>query len=404
MIKKQRITSIVAGLGLYLLTTGASAWAFGAFESRSATISPFAGNTQGGTALVIDASEPKDQACPINGKMYTKTEKNAWDQVRPILAMIENSTEARPQSGLSSADVVYEAVAEGGITRFMAVFYCGAMANPGTIAPMRSARIYFVNIAAEYNQPVYMHVGGGNCSRDQASEQCTSDKRAFALEELGKLGWRVAKGNDFDTTFDSGVPVFKRDENRLGPNKVLAIEHTMIASLTAAWQQATTRGFTGEMQDGSKWTKKFVEWKFKDGASEDQRGGTGSISFDFWEGYKDYSVRWEYDKSNNIYKRFTGDQPHIDLENNQQLSASNVVIQFAKEEGPIDIQKHMLYQVIGKGKGLVFQNGQVIEIAWEKQSQTARTIFTEAKSGKEIQFARGVVWVEVVPANNEISY
>lgn len=401
---KPHFTSIVAGFGFYLLTTGASAWAFGAFESRSATISPFAGNAQNGTQLVIDSAEPRDQACPINGKMYTKTEKTAWNQVRPILAMIENSTEARPQSGLSSADVIYEAVAEGGITRFMAAFYCGAIANPGIIAPMRSARIYFVNIAAEYNQPIYMHVGGGNCSRDQATEQCTSDKRAWAIEELGKLGWRVAKGNDFDTTFDSGVPVFKRDENRLGPDRELAVEHTMIASLQTAWQQAEKRKFTGEMADGSAWIKKFKEWKFKDGVAESERGDVGTISFGFWEGYKDYDVRWEYDKAGNIYKRFSGDQPHMDLENNQQLSASNIIVQFVKEEGPIDIHKHMLYQVIGKGKALIFQNGQVIEAAWEKSNQLARTLFTEAKSGKEIQFVRGVVWVEVVPANNEISY
>lgn len=402
-MNKSRLFAIIAGIGLYIFSTGLSAWAFGAFNPSTSQISPTPTVSETNGGLAINPSEPKDQSCPTNGKLFTKTEKTAWESQRPILAMIENHTDARPQSGLSQADVLYEAVAEGGITRFMGVFYCGAVANPGKIAPVRSARIYFVNIAAEYNNPVYMHVGGGNCSRDEASGECTSDKRAWALEELADLDWRKRGGNDFDTTLDSGVPVFKRDENRLGPDKVLAVEHTMIGSLSAAWQQANKRGFTGVNDDNKSWESNFREWKFKDGANLDKRGDVNSISFDFWSGYKDFTARFEYDKDNNVYKRFTGGEPHLDLENNQQLTTSNLVIQFAKEEGPLDSHKHMLYHVIGKGKALLFQNGQVVEASWEKPNQTGKTIFTD-KTGKEVQFVRGVIWVAVVPANNEIVY
>jgi len=59
----------------------------------------------------VSPSEAKDQACPLNGQMYTATEKNAWEKKRPLAVMIENTPDARPQSGLSNADVVFEAVA-----------------------------------------------------------------------------------------------------------------------------------------------------------------------------------------------------------------------------------------------------------------------------------------------------
>ena len=187
------------------------------------------------------ANEPKTEICPINGALFSKTEKERWETKRPVLAMIENHLESRPQSGLSLADVVYEAVAEGGITRFMGVFYCGAQADVARVAPVRSARIYFVNLAAEYNQPIYMHVGGANCSRNEGTKQCTTNPKAMAIEELAKMGWRKPRGNDFDTTSDIGYPVLLRDYNRLGADKILATEHTMVGSLPAAWREAEKR-------------------------------------------------------------------------------------------------------------------------------------------------------------------
>ena len=66
--------------------------------------------------------------------------------------MIENSVDARPQSGLSSADVIYEAVAEGGITRFLTVYYCQ---DPVEVGPVRSARTYYVDFASEYGDALY---------------------------------------------------------------------------------------------------------------------------------------------------------------------------------------------------------------------------------------------------------
>lgn len=402
MSQAKATVTIIGAVGLYLATTAAS---FGAFRwlqtgPGEEFTSPLV-TSEGG--LAIDPGEPKDQECPINGAKFTKTERKAWEEKRPVVAMLENHTDARPQSGLSRADVVYEAVAEGGITRFMGVWYCGAQAEDGKIAPVRSARMYFVNLAQEYNTPIYVHVGGGNCSRDEGTGECTSHKKAWALEELAKIGWRRRGGNDFDTLGDIGAPVLMRDQNRLGPQRQLAVEHTMVGFLGNIWKEAAKRGFTNKNEQGSEWRDDFDQWSFTDDAKEGDRGGVAKISFEFWDDYSDFLVEWQYDTGSNSYKRVNGGEAEVDLETNQQLTAKNVIVQFVKEEGPLDGHKHMYYEVVGKGKMLVFNNGQITEGAWEKVSPESRTKFKDSK-GKDIKLVGGQTWIELVPAGQQVSY
>ena len=381
-----------AGLAYAIVPSGG-----GSLISPTATVDA----EKKGPGFAQFAAEPKTEVCPINGKLYTKSEKALWEARRPILTMIENDIHARPQSGLSYADVVYEAVAEGGITRFMGVFYCGAQGSTAKVGPVRSARIYFVNIAAEYNTPVYMHVGGGNCSRDEASGQCTSNKKAFALEELAKLGWRKSGGNDFDTTGDTGAPVLYRDYNRLGATVTLDTEHTMVGSLPAAWRQADKRGYSNLMPDGKTWLTGFKPWK--NGTVELAGAAASDIKYDYWTNYKDFAVEWKYDPATKEYLRIQGSGPQIDLETGKQISSPNVLIQFAKEEGPLDDHKHMFYTVIGDGTGYYFNGGQAIQIKWKKATQTGRTIYTDL-TGKEITFTPGAIWISILPIGNKVVY
>lgn len=347
------------------------------------------------------ANEAKTEVCPLNGKLYSKSEKNLWETRRPILAMIENDKSVRPQSGLSSADIVYEAVAEGGITRFMGVFYCGAQADATRVAPVRSARIYFVNLAAEYNTPIYMHVGGANCGRDQATGQCVSNPKAFAIEELAKLGWRKPGGNDFDTTGDIGIPVMKRDYDRLGNAATIATEHTYVGYLPYAWKEAEKRGFTSKMTDDSRWISGFTSWKI--GTPAPSTTPATDIKFNFWKNYADFAVEWKYDTASKTYLRFNGGAAHMDLDTKLQLSASNVIVQFAKETELGDYGKHLYYDVIGTGTGFLFQNGNATEITWKKVSQKTRTLFYD-KTGKEVILTPGNIWVEILPTGNKVEY
>ena len=379
-------------IGVYLLATGISLAIF-SFARKSSGVS----STQVGTTRSkIDQSLPKTEECPINGQKYTKAERDIWEGRRPATVMIENHSESRPPSGLSRADVVYEAVAEGGITRFLSVFYCGAAAEDVQVAPVRSARIYFLDYAAEYgDRPLFMHVGGAN---DYSGSGDTA-RDVRALETLESMGWRVPGGNDLDTTYDSGYPIFWRNYERLG--REVATEHTMMASLDAAYKEAEKRGFAAKDEDGVAWDNDFVSWKFADDKA--QSPTATDISFGFWDNKGDYDVEWKYDSGNNSYLRFNGGEEYTDLTTKAQISAKNVVILFARERGPVDRNLHMFYTTTGTGEALIFQNGIAIEGTWKKTARDARTIFTDEK-GKEINFVRGPIWIEVVPAGNSVNY
>ena len=213
------------------------------------------------------------------------------------------------------------------------------------------------------------------------------------------MGWRVPGGNDLDTTYDSGYPIFWRNYERLG--REVATEHTMMASLDAAYKEAEKRGFAAKDEDGVAWDNDFVSWKFADDKA--QSPTAADISFGFWDNKGDYDVQWKYDSGNNSYLRFNGGEEYTDLTTKAQISAKNVVILFARERGPVDRNLHMFYTTTGTGEALIFQNGIAIEGTWKKTTRDSRTIFTDEK-GKEISFVRGPIWIEVVPAGNSVNY
>jgi hypothetical protein len=123
-----------------------------------------------------------------------------------------------------------------------------------------------------------------------------------------------------------------------------------------------------------------------------------------WKGYEaDYGVKWVYDRTSNLYKRFNGGVAHMDLESKQQLTAKTVAILFAKETGPVDEHLHLLYDNVGTGTGLVFEDGKVIKATWKKPLKTSRTKFYDA-NGKEISFNRGQIWIEMLPTGTPVTY
>ncbi|RJR15434.1 DUF3048 domain-containing protein [Candidatus Microgenomates bacterium] len=390
MKKNKGITYIVVAIVLYIVSTGVSFAVFKALGTGSTTTeTPLVQNEQG--HFVIDPSLPKTEACPINGQMFTKLERDIWEKRRPLAVMIENHVDARPQTGLSYADVVYEAVAEGGITRFMGVYYCGIAAYNIGFAPVRSARTYYVDWVSEYDA-LYNHVGGaGRCNDD------TVDERAKALCQIDEYGIK-----DMDQ-FGLPFKVCRRNENRLG--RVVAWEHTVECFSNELYNYAQEKyDWTNVDAEGVAWDENFDSWTFKDDAKEGDRGTVSSISFVHWEGYdNDFGVQWNYDSASNSYKRVMGGQPHVDFENKQQLIAKNVVIQMTREIDSVDEHAHVLYDTIGTGKALIFQDGDVIVGTWKKPKRTARTKFYDAQ-GKEVALNRGPVWIEVMSNLVDVTY
>lgn len=400
-ISSKTFTIVASFIGLYLLSTGVSVIVFSyVLPKPGTTISP---DAISGSRSRIDPNLPKTEECPINGAKFTTIERDIWQSRRPITAVIENHVDSRPPSGVSKADVVYEAVAEGGITRFLNVFYCGVSAEDTRIGPIRSVRVYFVELASEYGgEPLFVHSGGansvcGSCPGGvKPRGQVAPEADAFRL--LANIGWRVAGGNALDAGTNVGFPIVWRDYERI-PGA--ATEHTFMGSTDKLFDEGAKRGFGFNDSDGVPWNKNFVSWKFSD-----DKGGGGSasnISFKFWDNKPEYDVEWKYDSQSNSYKRINGGKEHVDMDSKTQLSAKNVVIQFAKESGPVDKEGHMLYTTTGTGEALIFQNGTVIEGTWKKDTRTSRTKFMD-KTGREISFVRGTIWVEIVPVGNEIKY
>ena len=178
---KNYIFIFIGALILYLVSTGVSYALFTNFGAKreSVSIDEKVDEIVGDENFQVDESLPKTEACPLNGKLYTKPERAIWEKRRPLAVMLENSVDARPQSGISKADIIYEAVAEGGITRFMGLFYCG-VAEKTEFAPVRSARTYFVDWVSEYDA-LYNHVGGAGVCSDP-----TVDERAKALCQIDR--------------------------------------------------------------------------------------------------------------------------------------------------------------------------------------------------------------------------
>lgn len=380
------------GVSLYVVATGLSYAAFSTLApSKQKELPAITSNVPSPQArFTLDPSIPRTEVCPLNGMLYTKQEKEVWDTRRPLAVMIENHADSRPQSGLSRADVVYEAVAEGGVTRFMGMFYCGASAASIPLAPVRSARIYFLPWVLEYDA-LYNHVGGaGRC------DDPTVDDRAKALCRIEQ--WKIKDMDQFGISF----PTCYRNYDRL--DHEVATEHTMVCETDKLYNLAATRGWTNVDAKDVSWDENFRSWKFKDEAKENQRGTVDDISYAAWSGYEaEYGVEWKYDSASNTYKRFNGGAAHMDLETDEQLSPKAVVLMFADEDRGLDEHAHLYYENIGSGDALVFQDGEVTEGTWKKKDKSARTLFYDSK-GQEIQLNAGQIWINMLPTGTDVAY
>lgn len=375
-------------IGVYLITTIISFVIFsGVIKSLGDVQSPVPDAVTDGSKTLFDESLPKTEPCPLSGQLFSKQQRQWWESHRPLGIMIENHEDARPQSGLSKADVVYEAVAEGGITRFLAVYYCQ---DAEIVGPVRSARTYFLDFISEYGDyPLYAHVGGAN-----------TPGPADALGQIRDYGWQ--NYNDLNQ-FSIGFPVFYRDYDRLG--RTVATEHTMYSSTTRLWDYAKEeRGLSNVDEDGNSWDEDFTYYEYKEDVAESSRPQAQGISYVAWDNQNNYVVDWQYDRKTNSYVRSNGGQPHIDLNTEQPLSAKNVVILFMRESRANDGYEgnlHMIYGTKGTGSAIVFQDGKEVEAKWSKANRTARLVLTDSR-GQEIEYNPGLTWFSVLSPDTTV--
>ena len=374
MINK-KLQIVVASIILYVLSFATSYMIFAStLKGPLNIVTPFGNLTD-----ITSGSEEgtKDRPCPLNGALYTKVREEQWKTRRPLAVTVENHVDARPAIGLSRADIIYEAVAEGGITRFLAIYLCQ---DAGDIAPVRSARTYFLDWVSEYDA-IYAHVGGANTPGP--------------ADALGQI--RQYEIRDMDQ-FGLGFPTYWRGTDKLAPHNV----HSTTKKL---WEAAQERGFGPEDEKSVRWDKNFSIWKFKDDVPPETRGDQKPIAVPFWSEAPDYTVTWQYDKETNLYRHLHGQTAQQDSLTDEQLSAKTVIIQFQTEKDANDgyPDGHLLYGTTGSGDALIFMDGQVQKGQWLKEKRTSRTKFLDAK-GKEIELNRGQIWIQTIPVGNEVDY
>jgi hypothetical protein len=387
ILSSKKFMIALSFLGLYLFSAGTS-WAIFSYIKGPSNASQDISESRS----KIDPDLPRTEECMINGKMYSEPVREIWESRRPLTAVVENHEFARPYSG-----------------RFLAVFHCGSAQEDFELAVIRSARVYFIDWAAEYGDyPLFLHWGGANniCSNCPGGVKPwgDTDPRVDSFKMLSKIGWRNGTyGNDLDGQSNFGYPSLVRVEDRLGRGEDTPDEHTPTAFIDLVFQKAEERGFGYKDAEGNAWDENYVSWKFTDGSALSTPTAQ-EISFEFWSNKGDYDVEWKYDGSTNSYLRNNGGEPFTDFYfDNEQIRASNVVVQFVKEEAGVDGEGHLFYKTTGTGDALVFQNGDVIEATWEKAKQASRTVYYD-ENDEEISFVRGEIWIEAVPAGNKVNY
>lgn len=267
--------------------------------------------------------------------------------------MIENSVDARPQAGLVDAGVVFEAIAEGGITRFLALFQ---EAQPDYIGPIRSARPYYVRWASGFDA-AYIHSGG--------SGEALQLIRTLGVKDLdhGALGEKIAS----------------RVSNRYAP-------HNVYSSMAKIEQIRNEKGYTTSTFDSF---ARLTEENKKELVSQPAL----SISFDISSPL--YDTSYTFDSESKLYKRVMAGEPHTDERSGKQISPRVVVaLYMAYSIHPDGV--HSVYNNIGSGKAMIFQNGVAVEGVWEKSSDTA-SLHIKTTSGEDMPLEAGQKWFTAIP-------
>lgn len=292
-----------------------------------------------------------------NNKPQEAVQDNKEKLKRPIAFMINNIPEAWPQSGIYAADYVYEMLVEGGITRLMAVYT--TKSDIEKIGPIRSARHNFLDITMEYNA-IYAHFGG-------------SPK---AFEDIGKLKIPSLNGIPLDGK------MYWRDSTRKAP-------HNAYTSISKTLEYAQKFGFDKEIG-----MDKFL-------FNNNQTVLTGNDAISIKIPYSiSHITSYQYDNATGLYNRFMRNVPHVDGLINKQLTAKNIIIQFAKNNTMDDENRQEIY-LVGNGKGYYITDGKYISINWKKSARNEKTFYYD-QFGKEILLNKGQTWIQIVPLDAKV--
>lgn len=284
---------------------------------------------------------------------------------RPLAVMINNAPAARPQSGLGQADIVVEVLAEGGITRLIGIYQ--SQSGIDKIGPIRSIRPYLIELGESYGG-VLVHAGGSPEAYSIIQRQGKED-----LDEIGNAG-----------------AYFWRDNERKAP-------HNLYSSDEKLREGVGKLGYRDEINIPEYTFYPVVSSETEDASATTSApgapAGEAAAKLEITFLLKNYLVGYEYEPEANVYKRTINGNPHIDLNDNEQLQAANVIVLGADHKVLDDVGRLAINLERG-GEAMLFQNGQVIEGKW---ARAAGDMIRFVKDGKEVPLVPGTTYINIVP-------
>lgn len=277
---------------------------------------------------------------------------------RPVAIMFDNQKDARWQAGLGEAEIAYEFLVEGNITRYMAIYLKN---SPDVIGPIRSARPYYLTALLEYDS-IYVHCGGS----PQAKEEIVS----LGIDEVDCMS---ARGY-----------VFYRN-NKVGKKA----PHNLYTNMNDIRKYEKEKGFDTKAN--------YEKIPFNDKNEELD----GEIANEIQINYAKYNqTSYKYDEELEAYIRYKDGEAHIDESNNKNLTATNIIVQEA-ETSVLDDQGRLEISTIGQGSGKYFTRGKYININWEKEDKYSKTKYFD-EDQNEIKLNPGNTWIQVTPIDPSI--
>jgi hypothetical protein len=271
---------------------------------------------------------------------------------RPALAIkVENAPEARPQTGLNAADIVYEEPVEGGYTRFIAIYQCGSASRVG---PVRSGRTTDPEVLVQFGRPALGYAGG-------APAVVRAIHRAHLI----------------DVNYISSARAYTRDDNRVAP-------HNLYTTTKALWKAAHS-------DEGA---PKPI-FSYADPPSP--RGKRISSAHVPFSSVSD--VYWAWSVRRSVWLRSHGTVPHRTTDDGQVSATNVVVMEVAVRPGHIvDAAGNPspVVRLTGSGRAFVLRDGRIVACRWERPERTDVTKLV-AKDGSTVELAPGRTWVELLP-------
>lgn len=289
-------------------------------------------------------------AFPLTGLL---TDDEEAVQVRPVAVVINNDPRARPQSGLNEADIIYELLTEGGITRYLAIFQSE---KPDMVGPARSARPYFIELANGYDAFFVAH---------GYSPEAKAMLNSGVIDHIN--------GIQYDGT------LFQRVSFRKAPhNSYISYENIKKgAEMNQYSLEQTVSPLTFLSKD---------EVKKLQG---DEPAYKITVQYN-----NHYSVTYYYDESEKHYTRFTGQEQTVDYETNEPLTLENILIVEANHRIADEAGRRVI-DIMSGGDAILLQNGWVRYVKWTNKN--GRIVPTT--SDGEVGFVPGKTWIHFVPAD-----